>query len=199
MTIQKEIKEALKESKGISLSNFHLATREQGKAHDKVRNNAPTWLLHQQELIEQLQRQLGDMTESRDYFQREMNNNFELFCKAVGETIVLQKEKDNVHAWREKAAREASQLRDIVEQKDAEIEREKWRESHMDLEVQVHQQAEEIRKLREALEWYANADNHNKLIFDKYAPYVRIDEDNGERARVALSQLTPIKGDGETE
>jgi transposase len=53
--IQKEIKEALKESEGISLSNFHLATREQGKAHDKVRNNAPTWLSHQQELIEQLQ------------------------------------------------------------------------------------------------------------------------------------------------
>lgn len=52
-------------------------------------------------------------------------------------------------------------------------------------------------QLQKALKWYADADNHNKLIFDKYAPYVRIEEDNGERARQALSPI--IKGDGETE
>jgi hypothetical protein len=52
--------------------------------------HAPEWLINSLDREEQLKRQLDDMTESRDYFQCEMNSHFELWSKAVGENIVLQ-------------------------------------------------------------------------------------------------------------
>jgi hypothetical protein len=83
--------------------------------------NAPTWLLHQQELIEQLQQQIGE-----------------------GANLVL----------------EGMVLIEVLEKK-------------------LEHQAEENKRLREALEWYADHRNHPPFWV----------HDGGEKARQALSQL----------
>lgn len=157
---QKEIKEALEKATPGPWKGKHAITpyitvsagvvdeviATVSKRNDlQLLSNAPTWLLHQQELIEQKDAEIERLNAAR-----------------IGVTKTKTLIINSLH------------------------------------ETKAHQ-AEEIRKLREALEYIAN--QHVSDEVEDWIEHVSIEatilDCVQERARSALSQLTPIKGEGD--
>jgi hypothetical protein len=180
MTIQKEIKEALERAHvpysidedngdllgadGRTIADFWYHEED---VHLVV--SAPTWLLHQQELIEKLQKEL----ELTKFGTSNLEHNRRLLSEEIVQKDV---EIEQIH----------NMLTEQIENKKASFKH-------------SQQQAEDIRKLREALEWYADEKNWQlgvTITMGSAHPYHEpIKSDKGERACHVLSQLTPIKGE----
>lgn len=179
-SIQKDIKDALatirdkwlvwkypqggfeifeEESRAIILTTF--PTDANGRFDGSIIAKFPTWLLHQQEVIEQLQ-------ESVRYWQDD--------AKRL-EGISIRKEAFITSIGKE------------LEQKDAEIK--KLNEILNGYEIvsdlyasKIEQQAEENKRLKETLEWYAGDQSWG--TFEEAGLFIG---DGGDRARTTLSSI----------
>lgn len=47
----------------------------------------------------------------------------------------------------------------------------------------------ELESKDKVLQFYANEESHNEILFEKYTPYTAIQEDEGKRAREVLEEF----------
>jgi chromosome segregation ATPase len=168
--IQKDIKEALENKMSILKQRIEIR-KDQEYWHDEeerlkafherleIYEEVEMWLLHQQELIDQLQGEIKEALEDRDKFRQMFHEAAKDFANALAQ----------------------------VNQKDAEIKRLRvqW-ELGASLRLENDQQAEEIWKLREALEQITRYRYGSALVYVTHIKGI---------AEHALSQFTPIKGE----